>query len=152
MLLNRINSKKAQTAEAMTWVVATIIILIFTFLFLFVVSIMSKSKVELSFFGSGFFEGEDAGVASQQMLFAILNSKSNSNEKEIKALIEEAQYEEVRQSVEEILGKFKEEIKCNFFVKDLNRGGYLVNINNGADGERVSLNIGQMEVGLECSQ
>ena len=147
-------SKKGQGAETMTWIVATIIILIITFLFLFATSLLSKEKaVSVSLGGLEIFGAEDSGVAIQQMLFSLLSFKHAGSDKELKTLIQENDYNLMREVAEEGIAKFKEQgIICNFFVKDSKKGGSILKLNNGASGIKKEVFIDGKEAILECAE
>ena len=151
---HKIKGKKGQGAEAMTWVAATVIVFIATFLFLLATSGLAKEKnARVSIGTLEVFGAHDSGIATQQMLYAILNSKYGEEKIEMQSLIAEGRYNEVRGAAFRILERFKNEgILCNFFVKESKRGGYLIEIDQDAKGIPLSLILGKDEVSLQCQE
>lgn len=82
-LRNIVVGKKGQLGETATWIVATIIIIVLTAIFIFVSNLLGTGSSVVSYFSedrykiptgeAAEFEGSD--VATQQMLFALMNKK-----------------------------------------------------------------------------
>ena len=138
-------SRKGQLSETMTWTVATIIIIVMIFIFLFFTGLLADSKgvrIISSIAGS-----EDSGVATQQMLFAILNSKSTG--KTVRDSISSGDYASARTDVAKILDDFSNEgVQCDF--EALANGNSLVSIEKGGTGKEVQLVLDGREVMLQC--
>lgn len=146
-----INGKKGQTSEAITWVVATIIIFIMIFIFLFAVLALTKSKgAELSLGSLDFFSVEESGIATQQMLFVLLQAKDEEGES-VQSLLSKGRYEEARPIVEQTLNRFREhEISCRFAFRDALRGGTVLQVGTADGGKTVPLMLKEQETSLQC--
>lgn len=134
--------RRGQVGQTMTWMVATIIVVVLAFIFIFITGTLASVK---GFLGLNieYLPGEDSGVGSQQMMFALLEKKIGGNS--VNELIRTRDFSSVSVIIRESLSVFeKEGVKCSFVIEGL------VNLGDDSGGKEVSMSLHGEEVRLRC--
>jgi len=134
---NLVLGRKGEISETMTWVFATIIIIVIIFLFLFAVNLLGQQK-NLNFGVSV----EDSGVATQEMLFGILNKEVGG--KKVIDLIGGEDKGAVSAEIDKILSDFAYYgVRCDF-------NGRGISVKKGGSGKVVLISVDGKGVSLRC--
>ncbi len=142
-----IRSKKAQGAETLTWVVATIIIVLLTFVFIYISGEFGRLR-----FNFQSIEEKDSGKQTQQTLFAILQKKGSGN-LELIELLRTGKYNELGNEVQKVLEELEaNDIKCSFYAYELTNSNRMqkIGIEKGGEGKMVSLEFENKGAELKC--